>query len=82
MLEGIRERASAAEGSPSSVIRRIGDKQRRARMEAEAAQAEVPLREATDAGHAFVFDGLQERLAEAEPRIAGLNERLANPDPR
>jgi hypothetical protein len=79
MLEEIRE-ARALLKEARSFIRRIRDQQRRTRLEAAAAQAEVPLREATDAGHAFVFDDLQERLAVARRRIALLNEQLANPE--
>ena len=74
-------RASAAEGSPapSSAHRRqaassaAGGRRR--------TRAETPLRQATDAGHAFVFDGLKERLAEAERRIARLNEGWPIPTP-
>ena len=82
MLEGIRE-ARALLKEARSLIRRVKDKERRARLEEAAAQAaEVPLKEATDAGHAFVFDGLQERLAVAHLRIARLHEQLANPEAR
>lgn len=81
LLERVREERALLKEA-RSVIRRIADKQRRTLLEAEAARAETPLREATDAGHAFVFDGLRERLAEAQLRIAKLNERLANPDLR
>lgn len=78
MLEGIRD-ARAQLKEVNSVIRKINDKDRRARLEADARQAAVPLTEATDAGHAFVFQGLKERLEVARERIAALYERLANP---
>lgn len=81
MLEGIRD-ARALLKEARSFIRRVSDTQRRGRLEADAAHAEVPLREATDAGHAFVFDRLQERLALAERRIAALYEQLAIRDSR
>lgn len=86
MLEGIRD-ARAELKEAAAVIRRINDAPRRAALEAEAARAAVPLAEATSAGHAFVFERLQERLALARERIAALYERLANPggakeDPR
>jgi hypothetical protein len=78
MLEGIRD-ARALLKEANSFIAKISDKTRRARLEADAQQAAVPLKEATDAGHAFVFTGLQERLNVARQRIAALYERLANP---
>lgn len=81
MLEGIRD-ARALLKEANSFIRRISNKGRRAEMEAAAQQAAVPLVEATNAGHAFVFDGLQERLTVARQRIAALFERLANSDQR
>jgi hypothetical protein len=52
------------------------------RGEADAEQAAVPLVQATNAGHAFVFDGLQERLAVARQRIAALYGQLVDPDAR
>lgn len=42
----------------------------------------MPIIEATQAGHAFVYDQLDERLTTARARIAALFERLANPDAR
>ena len=42
-------------------------------------QAEVPLTEAVNAGHAFVFTALRERLETARRRSAVLLEDLANP---
>lgn len=78
MLEGIRD-ARAELKEAAAVIRRINDASRRTALEAEAARAGVPLAEATSAGHAFVFDRLQERLAIARERITALYEHLANP---
>ena len=80
-LEGIRD-ARAMLKEARSVIGRVADPQRRAALEADAQQAEVPLVEATNAGHAFVFEGLQERLGVARERIAALYTRLINPPQR
>jgi Cytochrome c7 and related cytochrome c/Cytochrome c554 and c-prime len=81
MLEGIRElRAQVKEAD--AVIRRVKDKTRRERLEDLSAQAAVPLVQATEDGHAFVFDELAERLALARQRVAELYEQLANPAPR
>jgi len=81
MLEGIRD-ARALLKEATSFIAKISDPNRRSRLEADARQAAVPLTQATEAGHAFVFTGLQERLALARQRIADLYERLANPGAR
>jgi hypothetical protein len=78
MLEGIRD-ARALLKEANSFISKISDKARRTRLEAAAEQAAVPLVEATNAGHAFVFDDLRERLDVARRRIADLYEQLANP---
>jgi hypothetical protein len=60
----------------------VKDPARRASLEQAAQQAEVPIVEATHAGHAFVYDQLQDRLVTARARLAALFERLANPDAR
>lgn len=81
MQEGIREvRALLDQARP--LIRRVKDRTRREAFEQAYRQAEVPLIEATQAGHAFVFDQLQERLGVARQRAESLLELLANPEPR
>lgn len=78
MLEGVREgRASLKEAR--GMIERVKDPSRRARLERAARQVEVPLTQATQAGHAFVYDDLESRLATARRRLAALFEELANP---
>jgi hypothetical protein len=61
-----------------SIIRRIKDKSLRAKFEEQWQQAEVPLIEARNAGHEFVFDNLKERLARARQRAEDLIDALAN----
>jgi len=81
MLEGIRD-ARALLKEARNFIGRVKDPARRTALEQAAQQAEVPLVEATNAGHAFVYDDLEERLSVARQRIADLFERLANPQSR
>jgi cytochrome c7-like protein len=80
MLEGVRE-ARAMLKEARSLIGRVNDKTRRGRLEQAAQQIDVPLTEATQAGHAFVYDNLEERLDTARRRLAALFEELANPRP-
>lgn len=61
-----------------AIIKRIKDNRARAPFEEAWRQAEVPLIEARDAGHEFVFDNLKERLERAKARADALMERLAN----
>jgi hypothetical protein len=78
MLEGVREvRALLKEAN--NLIERIKDRPRRARLEHAAQQVDVPLTQATQASHAFVYDDLEERLDTARRRLAALFEELANP---
>ena len=79
--EGLRE-ARALLKDARNAIARVKDSTRRASLEQAAQQAEVPIIEATQAGHAFVYDQLSERLTTARARLAALFERLANPDAR
>ncbi len=62
-----------------SLIRRVDDKARRARLEEVFQQAEVPLTEAVQAGHEFMYENLRERLDVARTRVQSLLARLANP---
>jgi hypothetical protein len=61
-----------------SIIRRIKDRTVRAKFEEQWRQAEVPLIEARNAGHEFVFDNLKERLGRARERADALIDALAN----
>jgi hypothetical protein len=71
MLEGIREvrtQLSAAR----RLIGDVKDQARRDQLMYQYEQAEVPLVEATNAGHEFVYTNLQERLDLARRRTAAL----------
>ncbi len=63
----------------NELIRRVDDEQRRESLEDAFEQAEVPLVEAVRAGHAFVFDRLQERLAVSRERVNEILNAFANP---
>jgi len=77
LMTEVREvRASLKEAQ--SIIRRIKDKNLRAKFEEQWRQAETPLIEARNAGHEFVFDNLKERLERARQRSDALVEALAN----
>lgn len=65
--------------SAKSLINRVDDKTRRAQLEAAYQQTEVPLIEAVQAGHQFVYDDLKERLSTARRRLDALLGQLANP---
>ena len=81
MIEGIRDvRAQLREAD--AAIGRIKDQARKARLKADADQVRVPLVQAADAGHAFVYDRLQERLGAARTRLGALQEQIANPAAR
>ena len=79
LMEGaaeVRESLRAAE----RLIERIRDTERRASLEEDYQQAEVPLIQARQAGHRFEFEALEERLGVARQRAADLLGRLVNPD--
>jgi len=78
MLEGVTE-VRALLDHAHALVRRVSDAARRATLEEEWRQAEVPLIEARQAGHAFVFDELEARLTTARQRTGALLDRLANP---
>ncbi len=80
LLEGtadVRESLDAAE----HLIDRIRDEQRQAAFRAAYRQAKVPLIQAPQAGHRFVFDQLEKRLATARERAGELLAGLVNPAP-
>ena len=64
-----------------SLVNRVSDKPRRAQLDEAYQQAEVPLIQAVQAGHQFVYDDLKERLSVSRQRIEALLGQLANPKP-
>jgi hypothetical protein len=80
LLEGVAEVRESLEAA-ETLIERIRDPARRATLEEAYQQAEVPVIQARQAGHRFVFDQLEERLATARARAADLLAQLVNPSP-
>jgi hypothetical protein len=80
MLTSVREVRESLEHA-KKLIKKVTDKTRRASLEDELQQAQVPLTEAVHAGHMFVFDQLQEREEVARTRAEILLEKLENPQP-
>jgi formate-dependent nitrite reductase cytochrome c552 subunit len=64
--------------SAKSLIKHVADAKLRASLQYDYDQALVPLLEAAHAGHAFVFDKMEERLGVAMRRAEALTDRLAN----
>jgi hypothetical protein len=61
------------------LINSVGDKARRAQLDAAYQQTQVPIVQAVQAGHQFVYDDLKERLSTARQRLDALLGQLANP---
>ena len=80
LYEAVNESRDVLNGT-KRLIGRISDKTRRAQLERQYQQAEVPLIEAVQSGHAFVYDNLKERLSTARQRLEALLGQLANPKP-
>ena len=81
MLEGIsdvRESLRAA----TRLIGRVTDPARRQALDEARQQAEIPLTQARDAGHQFVFDELHQRLDQARARTLLLMQLLIDPSAR
>jgi len=77
LLEGVvsvREQLQLARG----LISHIDDRTRRAELRQAYDQAQIPLTEAVDAGHKFVFDRLEERLGVARTRATALLSQIVN----
>lgn len=62
-----------------SLINRVRDKARRAQLDEAYQQVQVPLTQAIEAGHRFVYDELQARLSTAQQRLEALLTELSNP---
>lgn len=64
----------------SELIERVDEGDRKARLAQALEQAQVPLTEAVQAAHAFVFDQMKERLTTSRERSIALLNELANPE--
>jgi hypothetical protein len=80
MLEAVRE-ARAKLKEAQSLVGHVKDQSRRARFERAVRDIDVPLTQATEAGHAFVYGDLEMRLDIARRRLSALFEELANSFP-
>ncbi|MGE0593397.1 MAG: cytochrome c3 family protein [Vicinamibacterales bacterium] len=80
-IEGIRDTRTLLREA-DALIGRVSDTARRDALRDQARQVAVPLEQAADAGHAFVYDQLQERLSTARARLVALLEAIANPTAR
>ncbi len=78
MLEAVGDMRASLDAA-RRLIETVQSDGRRPEYEEAYRQAEVPLRQAVEAGHAFVFDELKERLALARQRIVVLIDDLVNP---
>ncbi|RPI55761.1 MAG: hypothetical protein EHM55_06905 [Acidobacteria bacterium] len=78
LLEEVRDSRELLEAA-RPFIDRIGSKTRQTQLREAYRQAEVPLIEAGESMHEFVFDNLKERLTTARKRIEALLTELANP---
>ena len=78
-LEGITDVRQSLDAA-SRLVERVSDPTRRRLLDDAFEQAEVPLMQARQAGHRFVFDELESRLAEARRRTAALMQLLINPE--
>jgi hypothetical protein len=77
LMTGVRD-VRATLNEARSLIRRVKDPARRQALEEQWRQAEVPVIEAAQAGHEFVFTNIRERLATARQRADALLDTLAN----
>lgn len=80
MIEGVRD-VRAQLRVADAAIARVRDEARRTQLRTEAEQVRVPLTQAIEAGHRFVYDQLQERLSQARTRLGSLQDEIANPTP-
>jgi hypothetical protein len=61
------------------VIRQVKDPARRTALGQEATGVERDLAQAVEAGHAFVYDGLRDRVAEGRRKLGALFDHLTAP---
>ncbi|MFN7978581.1 MAG: multiheme c-type cytochrome [Vicinamibacterales bacterium] len=80
-FEGLRE-TRALLSDIRRTIARVKDPARKAALTREADLAERPIIDATGEAHAYMYDHLDEWLAQARTRLSRLFDRVANPEAR
>lgn len=80
MLESVHEARELLKEA-RDVIKRIKDPQRKTRLTQDADMVALELKFAVEAGHAFTYDGLQDRVGRARTKLTALFESLTNPAP-
>ena len=78
MLESVREARSQLTQA-RELIKQVKDAPRKSRLTQEAEMVALELKFAVEAGHSFVYDGLQQRVGRARTKLAALFEGLTNP---
>lgn len=78
MLENVREARSQLKQA-RDLIKQVKDASRKARLSQEAEMVALELKFAVEAGHSFVYDGLQQRVGRARTKLAALFDGLTNP---
>ena len=61
------------------MIKQVKDPQRKAKLAQDAEMVALELKFAVEAGHAFVYDGLQDRVSRARTKLTALFDSLTNP---
>ncbi len=78
MLESVREARQLLKQS-RDMIKQVKDPQRKAKLTQDAEMVALELKFAVEAGHAFVYDGLQDRVSRARTKLTALFDSLTNP---
>ena len=81
MYDGLHESRELLK-TAKQLIARVNDRTRRTQLEDAYQQAEVPLTQAVQSGHEFVYNTLRTRLATARQRLEALFAEIANPKPQ
>ncbi len=78
MMESVGEVRDALK-TARRLVDRVQDRGTKQRFQEAYRQAEVPLVQAVENAHAFVYDQMQERIGVAHERASALLDALANP---
>lgn len=78
MLEDVRDARHLLKEA-RDLVKQVKDPQRKARLTQDAEMVALELKFAVEAGHGFIYDGLQDRVGRARTKLSALFEALTNP---